>query len=268
LRTAISADHLVKAFPGFATFTLREIDGGLHSGEISLPANARADLGTLVAAIVQAHQKGHDERRGRLPDAFYEDSQHTCALDAASPNTSTPDGDSWATKVRKGRNAPRGRGHSSQSPRGLGQRGRSKGSHTRKQPPSSTSSGSRSHTASHPPSKRSNRTASNGSASSSSGRNKKAAKASASSSKKPAPRKREGRDAASDEHSDVPSGGHARSRRSRHHRGSGSDGDSSEKSNTIRSYHSGSEDGGSVSSSHTSASSTRPDRSGSGSTKG
>ncbi|CAM9392701.1 unnamed protein product, partial [Pylaiella littoralis] len=85
-------------------------------------------------------------------------------------------------------------------------------------------------------------------------------KASASSSKKPAPRKREGRDAASDEHSDVPSGGHARSRRSRHHRGSGSDGDSSEKSNTIRSYHSGSEDGGSVSSSRTSASSTRPDR--------
>ncbi|CAM9392777.1 unnamed protein product, partial [Pylaiella littoralis] len=71
LRTAISADHLVKAFPGFDTFTLREIDGGLHSGEISLPANARADLGTLVAAIVQAHQKGHDERRGRLPDAFY-----------------------------------------------------------------------------------------------------------------------------------------------------------------------------------------------------
>ncbi|CAM9622490.1 unnamed protein product, partial [Pylaiella littoralis] len=46
LRTAISADHLVKAFPGFDTFTLREIDGGLHSGEISLPANARADLGT------------------------------------------------------------------------------------------------------------------------------------------------------------------------------------------------------------------------------
>ncbi|CAM9855766.1 unnamed protein product, partial [Pylaiella littoralis] len=93
LRTAISADHLVKTFPGFDTFTLREIDGGLHSGEISLPANARANLGTLVAAIVQAHQQGHNERRGCIPDAFYEDSQHTCALDAASPNTSTPDGD-------------------------------------------------------------------------------------------------------------------------------------------------------------------------------
>ncbi|CAN0372769.1 unnamed protein product, partial [Pylaiella littoralis] len=113
LSTAISANNLVRTFPGFETFTLREIDCGLHSGEISLPENARADLGTLVAAIVQAHQKGHDEREGRQPDAFYEASQHTCALDAASPNTGAPDGDSWATKVRKGSNAPRGRGQSS-----------------------------------------------------------------------------------------------------------------------------------------------------------